>query len=142
MTADEMIKVSRFMRCYRHVTIRVTPDGAVTFVCDNTQAGSLKDPAERRRAADRVRKKRLRDPARLLVEGSYEARRAEANAVIARHEIRQAVFERHGCACLRCGSTQYICLDHIIPVVAGGSNDLDNLQPLCRSCNSSKGGRN
>lgn len=32
-------------------------------------------------------------------------------------------------------------LDHIIPLVAGGTNADDNLRVLCRSCNSSKGGR-
>lgn len=137
MTADDIIKVSRELarlaKRYRTTFcahgITVTPDLTVAT------------PAGRRREAARLRMKRLRDPAR-RIEGSYEARRAEANAVIARYEIRQAVFERHGSACLRCGSTEHICLDHIIPVVAGGSNDLDNLQPLCRSCNSSKGGRN
>jgi 5-methylcytosine-specific restriction endonuclease McrA len=30
-------------------------------------------------------------------------------------------------------------LDHILPVFHGGSNDADNLQILCLSCNSKKG---
>jgi 5-methylcytosine-specific restriction endonuclease McrA len=46
--------------------------------------------------------------------------------------------EYYGNKCLCCGSKE-ITIDHIVPIVSGGINDISNLQPLCGKCNSSKG---
>lgn len=55
--------------------------------------------------------------------------------------IRRAVMERDGYRCRACGVWHSLTIDHVRPVAAGGSDDLENLQTLCRSCNSSKGAR-
>ena len=43
--------------------------------------------------------------------------------------------------CVYCQSTVKLSLDHLIPKAFGGSDSADNLVYACRSCNSSKGGR-
>jgi 5-methylcytosine-specific restriction endonuclease McrA len=48
------------------------------------------------------------------------------------------LLEKYGGRCLACGSTTNITLDHVIPLISGGANDISNVQPLCKSCNSKK----
>lgn len=56
----------------------------------------------------------------------------------------QALKEFYGFTCLRCGRKEpeiKLTLDHVLPLVAGGKNTIDNAQCLCLSCNSSKGAK-
>jgi len=77
----------------------------------------------------------------LVAANSYEARRKEANAVISEWEFRLMIFSRDGFKCKSCASPNRLSVDHIIPVVKGGSDDPSNLQTLCLPCNLSKGPR-
>lgn len=40
--------------------------------------------------------------------------------------------------CLCCGSENDLSVDHIVPLSVGGTNYIDNIQPLCFRCNSKK----
>ena len=67
-------------------------------------------------------------------------------------EIRQAVWDKTGGLCWYCGkelipsvvyqkgmdTTNFFHVDHVNARCKGGVDDLDNLVPACRSCNSSK----
>ena len=51
----------------------------------------------------------------------------------------KVIYKLFGRACLKCKTTENMTIDHVIPLAMGGLHDINNLQPLCRSCNSSKG---
>lgn len=68
-------------------------------------------------------------------------RRARARNASGRHtgEDIKMVFARDGNKCLRCGATERLTIDHVVPLAVGGSDAVDNLQTLCKSCNAWKG---
>ena len=53
--------------------------------------------------------------------------------------VRDEVYARDGYRCLRCPAEANLTLDHIIPWSEYGPDTPDNLQTLCRPCNSKKG---
>lgn len=53
--------------------------------------------------------------------------------------VRLRVFARDGHKCKACGGKPPLEVDHIMPVSAGGSGDMSNLQALCVPCNRKKG---
>ena len=57
-------------------------------------------------------------------------------------KLRFEVFSRDSFTCQYCGISPpdaNLHVDHIIPVAAGGTNDIDNLATACQSCNTGKG---
>ena len=56
---------------------------------------------------------------------------------------RTQVLERDSYRCVYCSAdlrVEPLAIDHKIPVSAGGTNDVDNLQATCRTCNARKKG--
>jgi hypothetical protein len=54
-------------------------------------------------------------------------------------KLRWEVWERDNFTCCHCGKRTDLTIDHIVPVAKGGQTVKDNLQTLCKSCNSKKG---
>jgi 5-methylcytosine-specific restriction endonuclease McrA len=46
--------------------------------------------------------------------------------------------EQYGHRCMRCCSNVPLTVDHIVPLSDGGDNTIDNIQALCKPCNSTK----
>lgn len=55
--------------------------------------------------------------------------------------LRLRVYGRDGFACVTCGSIEDLTLDHTLPYSLGGRETYENLQTMCRPCNSRKGAR-
>lgn len=56
-------------------------------------------------------------------------------------KVRLLVYARDNYTCKSCGTLDDLSIDHVHPISKGGSNDISNLQTLCRPCNVSKGSK-
>ena len=54
---------------------------------------------------------------------------------------RRKCFHRDNNQCLKCGGTDELTCDHVIPKALGGKDWLKNLQTLCFKCNLGKGAK-
>ena len=67
------------------------------------------------------------------------ARKMEAGGSYTGGELRE-LYNYYGNRCLSCGRDDVsLEADHVIALANGGTNDIGNIQPLCKSCNTSKG---
>jgi hypothetical protein len=71
-------------------------------------------------------------------EAALEYRRTGPKREPIADDVKLVVWARDGGACVRCGSTEKLHFDHVIPVVKGGGNSPGNIQILCEQCNLKK----
>jgi len=69
------------------------------------------------------------------------AKEAGIPGVLVVEEWLKMMEDQHG-VCPRCKlEIDYFTVDHIVPLSRGGTNTMENVQPLCMECNSSKWNR-
>lgn len=56
-------------------------------------------------------------------------------------ETLKKLLKKYNFRCVICETAESLTIDHIRPVSKGGTDDLNNLQILCKSCNSKKGAK-
>jgi 5-methylcytosine-specific restriction endonuclease McrA len=109
----------------------------------NRDKRTAENKAWREANQDRVRenirrwRRENREHSNLMSRLKKQRRRAAGNLTHADWSLVLAVY---GSACLSCGKDE-ATIDHVVPISLGGLNDIANVQPLCGSCNSSKGAR-
>lgn len=120
----------------------LTDDGYRHLRCD-AEIGRAREKSEKARSSARLGvEARGNVSPRVLARTNAGLRqsRMEAARAIATHTPGQwsALMAFCGGACVKCGSSENVQKDHIQPVYQGGSDGIENLQPLCKSCNTSK----
>lgn len=80
----------------------------------------------------------LKDPSKAMERLRKRKARIKGGGGVFTEKDWKEVLERYGYTCLKCGSTENIVRDHVIPIAKGGRNDKFNIQPLCHHCNSVK----
>jgi len=89
-------------------------------------------------ADQRARLKIVRNNYQRHLESISNIPRRDANIFTSKISTKEKVFDLYGRKCLCCGSTENITIDHVVSVKNGGVNEIENMQPLCKSCNSRK----
>lgn len=74
--------------------------------------------------------RRIRRKVRLLQNGGFHSK--------AEWETTKAQYNWTCPSCRKSEPEIRLTKDHIIPAIKGGSNNIENIQPLCKPCNSSK----
>ena len=78
-----------------------------------------------------------------FVKQQYKIRKRQAKGHFSFEEW-EALKKKKDFTCMLCGKKEpeiKLEADHIVPLTKNGTNYISNIQPLCRSCNASKGNK-
>lgn len=94
--------------------------------------------------ANKLAKRKWRQENKELVAFHSRRRNARKRGADGSHTLVEWNYlkEKYNYTCLCCGKKEpeiKLTEDHIVPLFVGGSDYIDNIQPLCVSCNAKKG---
>lgn len=133
-------------RAYRRAYVAQHPDRVRAIDRRSRQKNADKVAAARKVAYQKNRQYYAEKNARWVRENPvenrlrrarYRARKAGAEGSFSKAEFLD-LCEKYGNVCLCCRSSDPLEPDHVVPLSKGGTNWIDNIQPLCRSCNARK----
>lgn len=108
------------------------------------QIAGLRDWERRHPERNKERRKlyRMTNPERAKAIQARRKRRLKLNGGSHTAAEWGELCARYGGMCLACGSIcKPLTKDHVKPIMQGGQDCIENLQPLCQDCNSRKGGK-
>lgn len=94
------------------------------------------------RVRENVRRWRTENPEKAIA--SVHRRRARVKGNGGSYTVQEwrELCSMYDNRCLCCGRNDVqLTVDHVLPVSMGGTSNIDNLQPLCKSCNCQKNDR-
>ena len=106
------------------------------YVARSREWYALNKERVRKEFAQKMATDKVAKANKLANEHKYRAAKIAAGTFTG--EEWKALCDAVGNICLCCGEAKKLTVDHIVPISKGGANTIDNLQPLCKSCNSSK----
>lgn len=87
---------------------------------------------------DAVQRCRERKPDQYLAYTHIRRAKIKGNGGTYTAKEWQDLCAYYGNVCLCCHQSRPLVVDHVMPISKGGTSNIENLQPLCKSCNSTK----